>query len=64
MLTSHYYQDIHNMRNNNFYPNGLRHSMLGIIHMGDCCCLSHYNISNTMINGYQGNNFQFRTKYG
>jgi hypothetical protein len=65
MLTAHAYQEIRDMRNNNFDPNGRHHPMLGILHMGDCCRFSLYvSVSNTMIIGYQGNNFLFRTRYG
>jgi hypothetical protein len=65
MLTAHSYQEIRAMRNNNFDPNGCCHPMLGILHVGDCCCFSLYaSVSSTTITGYQGNTFLFRTRYG
>jgi hypothetical protein len=35
MLTAHSYQEIRDMRSNNFNPNGRCHSMLGILHVGE-----------------------------
>jgi hypothetical protein len=65
MLTAHSYQEIRDMRNNNFDRNGHHHPMLGILHMGDCCRFSLYaSVPNTMITGYQGNNFLCMTRYG
>jgi hypothetical protein len=65
MLTTNSYKKNRDMRNNNFDPNGCHHSVLGILHVGDCCRLScNTSVSNTMITGKQGNNFQCRTKYG
>jgi hypothetical protein len=65
MLTARSYQEIRDMHNNNFDPNGRHHFMIGILHMGDCCRLSLYvSVSNTTITGYQGKKFLFRTRYG
>jgi hypothetical protein len=64
MLTAHPYQEICDMRNNKFDYNGRQHSMLGIVQVGECCRLSYYiSMFNTMLTGYQGNNFQFRKNY-